>query len=121
VPETQAPCVMVVDDEDDIRELLCELIERRGYTVKAAASGREALALLQADTDVRFVLLDLMMPEVDGLTVLATMAQDPKLRAVPVCMSTATPRLVPEGIRCLPKPIDLKKLYSLLEEQARTN
>lgn len=112
---------MVVDDEPDIRELLRVLIERRGYTVRTAANGEEALALLRSPLEVGFVLLDMMMPEVDGLAVLASMAADPELRCVPVCVSTATPLLVPEGVCCLPKPIDLIKLFALLEQQARNN
>lgn len=117
----KAPCVMVVDDEPDIRELLRVLIERRGYSVRTAANGEEALALLRSPLEVGFVLLDMMMPEVDGLAVLASMAADPELRSVPVCISTATPLMVPEGVCCLPKPIDLAKLFALLEEQARSN
>jgi CheY-like chemotaxis protein len=117
----EAPCVMVVDDEPDIRELLRVLLERRGYTVRTAANGEEALAILRSPLEVGFVLLDMMMPEVDGLAVLASMAADPALRSVPVCVSTATPLLVPEGVCCLPKPIDLTKLYALLEQQARNN
>lgn len=116
VPERVVPaCVMIVDDESDIRELLRELLERRGYSVCTAANGREALAALHEPNRICFVLTDLMMPEVDGLGLLESMAADPKLCDVPVCMSTSTPVGVPVNVACLPKPINLQKLYELID------
>ncbi len=121
MPEPAVPaCVVIVDDESDIRELLRELLERRGYTVRTAANGREALAVLHSRSDVRFVLTDLVMPEVDGLGLLESMSSDPKLCGVPVCMSTATPVELPPHVPCLPKPIDLEKLYALIARHCVT-
>jgi CheY-like chemotaxis protein len=120
VHSTDVPCVLIVDDEEDIRELLGELLELQGYAVRTAANGREALAMLRSPVCVRFVLMDMLMPELGGLEILASMAADPTLRDVPVCVSTATPDLVPAGIRCLPKPINLGKLYALLDQHYQT-
>ncbi|MFZ6183633.1 response regulator [Nannocystis pusilla] len=80
--------VLVVDDEPDIRELLRRLAERAQWSVREAANGREAIgALRSAIPDV--VLLDLMMPEVDGFEVIQTMRAEPGWRDIPVIVITA--------------------------------
>ncbi|WP_434425030.1 response regulator [Nannocystis pusilla] len=80
--------VLVVDDEPDIRELLRRLAERAQWSVREAANGREAIgALRSAVPDV--VLLDLMMPEVDGFEVIQTMRAEPGWRDIPVIVITA--------------------------------
>ncbi|MCY1056514.1 response regulator [Nannocystis sp. SCPEA4] len=80
--------VLVVDDEPDIRELLRRLAERAQWSVREAANGREAIgALRTAIPDV--VLLDLMMPEVDGFEVIQTMRAEPGWRDIPVIVITA--------------------------------
>ena len=77
--------VLAIDDEDDVRALLGELLSRAGYTVTAAANGREALRLFFAERpDV--VLLDLNMPELDGWHTLERIRD---LSDVPVVMLTA--------------------------------
>ncbi|MBZ5712704.1 response regulator [Nannocystis pusilla] len=80
--------VLVVDDEPDVRELLRRLAERAQWSVREAANGREAIdALRSAIPDV--VLLDLMMPEVDGFEVIQTMRAEPGWRDIPVIVITA--------------------------------
>lgn len=106
---------MIVDDERDLRELLCELLQQRGYTVDTAGDGIEGLAVLRGHDDVCFLLLDVRMPHLDGVGVLAAMRADPALRDIPVCMATATPELVPAGVSYLVKPFASAKLYSLLD------
>ena len=63
--------VLVVDDEDSLREFAAKLIEKRGYKVLAAASGSDALAVLKSGIGVDLVVLDVMMPGLDGLETLA--------------------------------------------------
>ncbi len=59
--------VLVVEDEDDLRELIVELLEREGFAVFAAENGRRALARLESDASrIALVLLDMSMPDVDG-------------------------------------------------------
>jgi CheY-like chemotaxis protein len=71
--------VLVVDDETQIRESLQMLLEDAGHTVTTAARGAEALDTLRAAPESEVVLLDLLMPEMDGLGVLRAVTADPQL------------------------------------------
>ena len=87
------PALLVVDDNDDNRYTLTRRLKRQGYdNVATAEHGRQALELMAAR---RFdlVLLDVMMPEMDGLEVLETMKSDPALRRIPVVMISALDEL----------------------------
>ena len=87
------PALLVVDDNDDNRYTLTRRLKRQGYdNVATAEHGRQALELMAAR---RFdlVLLDVMMPEMDGLEVLETMKADPALRRIPVVMISALDEL----------------------------
>ncbi len=87
------PALLVVDDNDDNRYTLTRRLKRQGYdNVATAEHGRQALELMAAR---RFdlVLLDVMMPEMDGLEVLETMKSDPALRCIPVVMISALDEL----------------------------
>ncbi|MDI6854069.1 MAG: response regulator transcription factor [Deltaproteobacteria bacterium] len=80
--------ILVVEDEDDIRELLRYNLAREGYRVAAAASGEEALkAARESLPDL--VLLDLMLPGLDGLEVCRALKQDAQARKLPIVMLTA--------------------------------
>ncbi len=78
--------ILVVDDEADIRFTIRMLLESKGFTVDEASNGREALEFLTGSTPVDLLILDLMMPEVDGYQVLK--ALDP-VTAPPVMLLTA--------------------------------
>jgi signal transduction histidine kinase len=104
--------VLVVEDSRVNRLALVRGVEREGYRVVAAADGREALDVLGCQT-VDMVLLDLLMPDVDGFAVLAAMGADPSLGDVPVLVISAVEtsedvaRAIAMGaIDCLPKPVD---------------
>ena len=66
--ESEAPAVLVVDDDPDVRAMLCDVLQSRGYTVVDAASGREALDILERDETLRVVVTDVMMPGISGIT-----------------------------------------------------
>jgi CheY-like chemotaxis protein len=93
--------IMVVDDDPDFRSFLTDVLEQASYDVLQAEDGRQALDLMNNETP-DLVLLDLMMPHVDGFMVLAHMAQDPKLREIPVLIATAID-LPPEKLGSLKK------------------
>jgi len=80
--------VLIVEDEPDIRELVVHHLKREGYQVSAAASGEEALRQVrEAPPDL--VLLDLMMPAMNGLEVCRRLRQDPATATLPIVMLTA--------------------------------
>ncbi|RMF89335.1 MAG: response regulator [Methanobacteriota archaeon] len=89
--------IMVVDDEADTRYVVRQLLEKEGYTVVEAADGETCLQLLK-EKKPDLVLLDIMMPGLDGWGVLGMMQSDPELRSIPVSMFTVKP-LTPETIR----------------------
>ncbi len=84
--------LLVVDDNRENRDLLQVLLEQQGHTVIAAASGQEALELL-AERPFDLVLLDVMMPEMDGFAVLERLKADDIWRHIPVLMVSALDRL----------------------------
>jgi adenylate cyclase len=80
--------ILLVEDDALQRELMCEWLVGEQWTVHEAANGRDALALLRANKpDV--ILLDLMMPEMDGFEIVAALQEEPLWRDVPVIVITA--------------------------------
>lgn len=99
--------ILVVDDDKDIRDLLSEALAVEGYAVLAARHGAEALERLRA-TRADVILLDLMMPVMDGPTFLDAKNADPVLRDIPVIAMTAAMRSHVEGaVTLMRKPFDL--------------
>ena len=107
--------VVVVEDDEDTRELLKTVLQRRGYQVATATDGLDGLDVLRTTDAVCFVLVDLFMPRMDGFGLLRAMVNDPKLAGLPVCLSTSAPDAAPLGVACLPKPIDLPRLFAMIE------
>src|SRR5205085_9293316 len=79
--------VLVVDDDGAVREFMQRFLERQGYVVITAANGIEALALAR-DNHPAAITLDVMMPDIDGWTVLAAIKGDPALADIPVILVT---------------------------------
>jgi len=80
--------VCIVEDEEDIREILAVQLKREGYEPLTAASGEEGVRLIR-EKKPQLVLLDLMLPGIDGLDVCRTLRQDKELRDIPIVMITA--------------------------------
>ncbi len=120
-----AGTVLVVDDDDDLRETVEVLLRAHGYQVATAASGLEALDWLReraADTCV--VLLDLMMPGMDGFTLRSTMSADPLLSPIPVVVVTGAGVLARQRgaeLRAdvLYKPLDLSVLLGAVRKHCQ--
>jgi two-component system response regulator VicR len=110
--------VLIVDDEFSIAETLGEIISFAGYGIATAANGRAGLELARTVRPA-LVLLDYMMPVMDGLQMLTRLRADPDLRGTPVVMMTAAPRGLPEGARrwdaLLIKPFDAEQLTRTIE------
>jgi CheY-like chemotaxis protein len=115
--------ILVVDDDDSIRELVSMIIEARGYEVETARDGAEALARLVRPTPPSLVLLDLMMPGVDGVTFLREFRGRPRFEGVPVVVLTGDARAIRriDGLEvqdCMSKPIELDDLVRTVERYA---
>lgn len=80
--------VLVVDDEKNIRELVRFNLESRGYRVKEAVDGEQALDLIKDELPL-IIILDLMLPKIDGLEVCRALKGDPRTKKVPIIMLTA--------------------------------
>ena len=82
--------VLVVDDEPGARRAILRLLHNEGYDTLAAGDGKEALRLLSSDAPVPdVILLDVMMPEMDGLELLEALQRHPQWKALPVVVLTA--------------------------------
>jgi CheY-like chemotaxis protein len=109
--------VLVVEDEDDLRESMQEALTLNGYTVVAAHDGQEAIAALGSIEHCCLVLLDLVMPVMDGWTFYAQMQARPAFAAIPVVVHTSAPGGAPTGVaRVVRKPLELAGLLSLVRE-----
>jgi two-component system phosphate regulon response regulator PhoB len=80
--------ILIVDDQPDIARALAMLLEDSGYSAEVAESGREALDKLRRTTP-QAVILDMMMPDIDGSAVLRAMRSDPDMQNVPVVVFSA--------------------------------
>lgn len=84
--------ILIVDDDVDTLKLVGLIVQRQGYEVQVASSGAQALAMLQSEVP-DLVLLDIMMPEMDGYEVARKMREDPRTAEVPIIMFTAKSQL----------------------------
>jgi two-component system, OmpR family, alkaline phosphatase synthesis response regulator PhoP len=80
--------VLVVEDEEDIRELVSYNLLKEGYQVAGVAAGEEALAAVESKAP-DLVLLDIMLPGLDGLKVCRKLKEDPRFQSIPIIMLTA--------------------------------
>ena len=117
--------IMVVDDEPAIRDLIVAVLEDEGYAVVAATSGRRALELIESERP-DLVIMDIMMPEMDGREAYRRLRELPELAHVPVVMMSAASspdQLSPRVAAFLAKPFDLDDLLEtivdVLEGQRR--
>jgi CheY-like chemotaxis protein len=114
----QKQAVLIVDDDRDIRAALGELLAEDGYEVATATNGAEALELLRNSSPPCMVLLDLMMPVMDGYEFLEEQKRDPALAPVPVAIMTASDRVDRDRTNPAPvlrKPIKVGALASVMK------
>jgi len=108
-------CVLVVDDEADIRETLREAVEMVGCTALLAANGADALRLLR-EREPCLMILDLLMPVMTGEELLEILQKQSALAHLRVVISTSAPQRAPAGIPVLPKPIDLGAFWAWIRQ-----
>lgn len=119
-----AGCVMLVEDDPDIRDLFSDFIRDAGYGVLAIADGRQALEKLRAGARPCVILLDLMMPVMDGWTFRRAQLEDEALTTVPTVLFTgvANPQKEAEALQAdgfLLKTADRGVILSLIERYCR--
>jgi CheY-like chemotaxis protein len=111
--------IMIVEDDYDVRDALVQVLEYEGYQVASAANGQEAIDRLRDGASPSLILLDLMMPVMDGRQFRARQMEDPSLAAIPVIIISADGRVDQKaaamGVAAyLKKPIEVDNLLDLI-------
>jgi DNA-binding response OmpR family regulator len=119
------PRIMIVDDDQDVLDISQTYFESRGYEVVQARSGEDALKEVK-ESKPNLVLLDVMMPNVDGFRLCRAIKSDPKLKDIPIIFLTAKDDAQSriEGQKCggddyLTKPFDLDALELRIKAQLK--
>jgi CheY-like chemotaxis protein len=107
------PTILIIDDDVGSRTALAEVLTDEGYTVATASDGGDGLTYLREGHRPKVILLDLMMPGVDGWDFRAEQKRDEDLRGIPVIAISAAGKLM-DADHTLRKPIDIETLLNLL-------
>jgi CheY-like chemotaxis protein len=107
--------LLLVEDDNDLREMLRLLLQREGFEVTTASNGREALATLDRIPSPRVMVLDLLMPVMNGWETIRVLRDRGQLASIPIVISTSAPDDAPEGFPVVTKPTSLAALV----EEAR--
>lgn len=121
----EAPTVLIIEDEGDIRHFIARVLELEGYQVLSAGDGPTGLGLLR-ENGVSLVLLDLRLPGMDGWTVLREIKRDEALAATPVIVLTAIAEAIQRkktlrmgALKYLVKPLSAGILSQTIAEVLR--
>lgn len=117
--EKQRHTILIVEDDQDIRETLMSVLEDEGYAVLGAANGQVGLEVLAKGDRPCMILLDLMMPVMSGAEFLSKMRKDDWLAPIPVIVVSAWPKEARgiSGVQgFVKKPVDLRLLLELAEK-----
>ncbi|MCY1041039.1 response regulator [Corallococcus sp. bb12-1] len=109
-----APLVLLIEDEADIRDALSTLLEMEGYRVAQCVHGEDAWAWLHANPSPSLVLLDLMMPVLDGQSFLLRLAQARMLEGVPIVVLSGSPFKPDGAVAYLRKPVSVSELLDMV-------
>ncbi|HXG54024.1 MAG TPA: response regulator [Vicinamibacterales bacterium] len=113
------PTVLVIEDNDDVRDMMAVTLEMEGHEVMATANGRDALELLRGGAVPCVILLDLMMPVMNGWEFNAALNADPKFKDLPVVVISAAGAEIPPLSRVaayMSKPIDIDMLLDVVDD-----
>jgi DNA-binding response OmpR family regulator len=105
----ERPCILIADDDYDLRDALSEILGECGFDILEARDGQEALAIMERQVP-SLVLLDLTMPQMSGWELLAEMDRRTDLGAVPVLVFSANEVRLPAGRAFLAKPFRVEQL-----------
>ena len=114
----QYPSILIIEDEEGIREGLSLSLKLEGYQVFTATNGREGLDILSQIPSPQLILLDLMMPVMNGWEFIDIIKTDAKLSKIPIVVVSAYSEQgkIIESQGFLKKPVDLNLLYQTAEE-----
>jgi CheY-like chemotaxis protein len=112
VPESSTR-ILIVEDDAATRTALSECLRAEGYEVICATNGAEALTMLRTERPPDVILLDLMLPEVDGWDFRAAQKRDPNLAKIPVIALSAVGKLV-DAEASLRKPVRVDELLEIV-------
>ena len=111
--------ILLVDDDIDLVSVWAELLEDEGYEVEAVYNGNAAIKWA-AGNRFDLVLLDIMLPDVDGITVCEKLRENPQTKDLPIILMSGSDALREQGRRCadanLAKPFDLARLLMLISQ-----
>lgn len=119
---TVPPTVLVIEDDQDTREMLGRFLELEGFNVETAANGRQALERLGSGIRASVIVLDLMMPVMDGWQFRLEQIRDTSLSHIPVIVVSAAGRDRIDKIKAeayLSKPVDLDELLERITQYCR--
>jgi CheY-like chemotaxis protein len=109
--------VLIVEDEKELREMMCEVLELNGYTVVTAVEGQAALEALERIDHLCLVLLDLLMPGMNGWDFFKEIRARVKYATVPVIVHSSATESAPQGAtRVLRKPLEFERLLDVVRE-----
>jgi CheY-like chemotaxis protein len=113
--------VLIVEDDADLREMMAQLLTLEGFQTETVANGRDALDYLQRGGRAELILLDLMMPVMDGWEFRRRQRKDPALADVPVIVLTALDQAQARaedlnGVGFMKKPLDFDRLLQLVRD-----
>ncbi len=118
--------ILIVDDDADVREMLCQFFTIEGYSVATAQNGREALDKLRSGAGADLILLDLMMPVMDGWQFRVEQQRDPRLAGIPVVVLSAVYNARERAgllgaVDYMQKPVEFDKLIETAERHRRAS
>jgi two-component system, OmpR family, response regulator CpxR len=114
------PLVLVVDDDSDVRDSISQLLDAKGYSIIQAENGQKALNILKSTSRIPcLIVLDLVMPVMDGYRFLTLRAQTPTLRNIPVVVTSANPQAgatLTDIDTYLTKPVNVDHLIDVIDQ-----
>ena len=111
--------ILVVEDDEALREGLADALLLEGYRVESAENGQTALRILKAGLRPCLILLDLMMPVMDGWTFRKELTKDPALADIPVVVMTAASAAAARGVAThttLWKPLQMETVVNVIQQ-----
>ena len=114
--------VLIVEDDADLRDMMAQLLNLEGFNAATVANGREALEYLQESDRPDVILLDLMMPVMDGWEFRRRQQADPSVAGVPVIVLSALDPTRAADVNAnafLKKPLDFDRLLALVRSYCR--